>query len=608
MSKNSIVIQEKIITKKLSNSEAAIGNQIRGIKDSTVAAYYLCDVKDFPKVKDYLTKDVVKVIVPSLKMKEYKDDVKSLLTPYLHFFKSKLSLYESSIPQFDNNQELSGLVFEERGTRIFFYLKDRDVNVIDQSFAKCIVGGVTNINFERIDDTIFTYLSVIDDVNSQILKEKTNITKEELANILDNYIDFYNPIDVGIRKFGIDFSDIFEKNIYSCEEVFELSKHKDEPTYMMRITEGISLAKVLPVRTKYENNYFNDEMNVIDSDDELIGTNKIFYGIPGCGKSYAISAMLSHKEGFIEEAKLNGIDTSASDIDIIRTTFYLDYSNSDFVGQIYPVVDDKGTVTYEHVPGPFTKALEKAYLNKDKMIYLVIEELNRGNAAAIFGDLFQLLDRVNETGNGKLKGESEYPISDTFIEGYFTVLNKKRSEEGLPLIDFKEGQIVIPNNLTIFATMNTSDQNVFPLDTAFKRRWKMKKIATDVSASKYADYYVPNKKGEKIEWCSFLDKINKFILEVDEEFNLEDKQIGPYFVTDDVLVKDETDIQNDDKVEEFNHKVFEYIWSDVAKFNREKWIQTPKYKKPNSYDALLDLINDYGITDTLKPFKSEGEN
>lgn len=192
----------------------------------------------------------------------------------------------------------------------------------------------------------------------------------------------------------------------------------------------------------------------VDNQDSKKGYNKIYYGIPGCGKSY-----------HIENTVLDGVDKENN---VFRTTFYLDYSNSDFIGQIYPVVDgDK--VKYEPIPGPFTKALERALTNKDEMIYLVVEEINRGNAAAIFGDTFQLLDRLKENKNGRVIGDSEYPISNAFIEDYL----RKQGVEFVP------GNIYIPHNLTLLATMNTSDQNVFPLDTAFKRRWNREKVTSD---------------------------------------------------------------------------------------------------------------------------------
>lgn len=290
----------------------------------------------------------------------------------------------------------------------------------------------------------------------------------------------------------------------------------------------------------------------------IIGDNIIVYGIPGCGKSYYVEHTILGE---------NNIDKKH---DVFRTTFYLEYSNSDFVGQLLPVVDGKD-IKYKPVPGPFTKALKRAYENKDRMIYLVIEEINRGNAAAIFGDLFQLLDRLKKNKDGRSVGDSEYPITNEFIEGYF-------KEEK---VDFIPGNIYIPSNLTIIATMNTSDQNVFPLDTAFKRRWKMKRLTNNWSNHEFADYYIPF---TNITWKSFVEAINEKMLEsADDGLFLEDKQIGAYFISEDVLVKQKkceeykdnldpetTYNEYKDKLENFTNKVIEYLYTDVFKFNKDK--------------------------------------
>lgn len=303
-----------------------------------------------------------------------------------------------------------------------------------------------------------------------------------------------------------------------------------------------------------------DEINLEDK----IGTNKLFYGIPGCGKSW-----------HIENEELGNVDKEHN---VFRTTFYLDYSNSDFIGQIYPKVDDNGNVTYERVPGPFTKALERA-LSTNEMVYLVIEEINRGNAAAIFGDVFQLLDRLSENKDGRVPGDSEYPVSNEFIESYL----KKKG------ISFVADKIFIPHNLTLFATMNTSDQNVFPLDTAFKRRWNMEKIITEwdkVDVRK--DMFVPF---SNITWEEFARSINKRMLEKnnnDDIFISEDKQMGPYFVKKEMLSLEENDCDIN-KLKSFVSNVMDYLYNDVTKFDHKILFNKDIY----SYDKLYDIILNY---------------
>lgn len=291
------------------------------------------------------------------------------------------------------------------------------------------------------------------------------------------------------------------------------------------------------------------------------GQNLIIYGTPGCGKSY-----------YVEHTLLK----DCSPENYIRTTFFQDYTNTDFVGQILPVVEEE-KVTYKFHPGPFTLALEQAIKKPNERIALVIEELNRGSAASIFGDIFQLLDRKN--------GVSEYSINNVNIINYL-----KEKFEGKYTFD----SIKLPGNISIYATMNTSDQNVFTLDTAFKRRWKFKKLLNKFESDhKFKDKYIP---GANITWKTFVDKVNAHILNLSNTFNSEDKQLGVYFVSDkgmsdDFIDKDirtESDIKN---IEDFAYKVLEYLWADVAKFGRADWFEDDI----KSLDDLVDKYKSRGI-------------
>lgn len=293
------------------------------------------------------------------------------------------------------------------------------------------------------------------------------------------------------------------------------------------------------------------------------GFNKIFYGIPGCGKSYKIQAMLDFKDEFESDAKLNGIHAKVSESNIFRTTFFLDYTNSDFIGQIYPHVDknDVGedVVTYKKIPGPFTKALCQAYKNiisdsKDQ-VYLIVEEINRGNAAAIFGDTFQLLDRKDD-------GSSEYPINNDFIESY---LKEELQGSDLNKLPYSLEKIVIPGNLTIFATMNTSDQNVFPLDTAFKRRWQRERVKADWNESTLKDLRIPL---TNITWGQFGKAVNESLKNADDSMVLEDKQLGPYFVSKDLLCGENEPFEKEiKKYRAFVDNVIDYLYHDAVKYN-----------------------------------------
>lgn len=337
-----------------------------------------------------------------------------------------------------------------------------------------------------------------------------------------------------------------------------------------------------------------EKVNTNNNDISGIGYNKIFYGIPGCGKSYKIDAMLNHKPEFVDEAIKNKIVKKADESDIIRTTFYLDYSNSDFIGQIYPCVekvevnneegpvDYKSIVTYKRIPGPFTKALLRAYqhlIDEDNsQVYLIIEEINRGNAAAIFGDTFQLLDRKN--------GDSEYPINNEFIESYLR--ENLENIENLPS-NYNLERIMIPHNLTIFATMNTSDQNVFPLDTAFKRRWNRERITNDWGkVGHIKDMYIPY---TDITWENFAKTINEEMISQSIKKDApisEDKQMGAYFASEDMLTDGPME-KDDVKLSNFENNILDYLYNDVTKFDHSILFE----KQLNSIDNIYERINLY---------------
>ena len=303
------------------------------------------------------------------------------------------------------------------------------------------------------------------------------------------------------------------------------------------------------------------------------GINKIYYGAPGCGKSRFVADLLKNTK-----------PEPVSKDHIIRVTFHPEYSNVDFVGQILPSIEKdsegKDIVKYEFNPGSFSSALLAAY-NSKKMVYLIIEEINRGNAAAIFGEMFQLLDRVRDIGSSNFSA-SEYPVSNPNLQKYLIDhVNDEVIKNTL-----KDG-IYIPSNLTIFATMNSSDQNVFTLDTAFKRRWYFEQISNDIvrdSTHKYKGWFVP---GTDVSWEVFLTKLNDKILEykILNQTN-EDKRLGKYFVTQDCLTEKPELITNVQNVAmDFAYKVLEYIWNDVCKIGREEWFDTEKYR------TLEDLIS-----------------
>lgn len=262
---------------------------------------------------------------------------------------------------------------------------------------------------------------------------------------------------------------------------------------------------------------------------------QIFYGAPGTGKSNTI------KRSVDNENKI-----------CFRTTFHPDSDYSTFVGAYKPSMKPTGTalasgekeevITYKFVPQAFTKAYAAAW-NTTEDVFLVIEEINRGNCAQIFGDLFQLLDRKG--------GKSEYPIeADTDLANYLKEALDKSPRTDIPQ-EVKSGErLMLPQNLYIWATMNTSDQSLFPIDSAFKRRWDWVYIPIKPHAEENYKIKIGN---ETYDWWGFLQKMNSVI---DDTTYSEDKKLGYFFVnTESKTVC----------AEKFVSKVLFYLWNDVFK-------------------------------------------
>lgn len=269
---------------------------------------------------------------------------------------------------------------------------------------------------------------------------------------------------------------------------------------------------------------------------------KIFYGAPGTGKSYKIDTDI-----------LSGV----SDDLIFRVTFYPDFSYSDFVGQLLPSVRPStvpggtSTITYEFQKGVFTQALEKAYENNAVNVYLVIEEMSRGDCAAIFGDIFQLLDR-NKTGVDS--GYSRYFINNELISK--------------DIVALPNNKVRLPANFHILGTVNTSDQNVFVMDTAFKRRFEWEYVSPDPvpivgtpgAFKNDVDLQIHDGSTNRmIRWVDLYQKLNEFIAD-DRYLDLgEDKQLGPFFIEFDAsesLSAHQKQIQN---------KLLNFLWTDIHK-------------------------------------------
>lgn len=352
----------------------------------------------------------------------------------------------------------------------------------------------------------------------------------------------------------------------------------------------------------------NTGIQITDLEERRVssGSNVLLYGVPGSGKSWTIEHEYCKKGTNVE-----------------RLVFHPDYTYSDFIGQILPNVDEEGQVSYKFTPGPFTNILHDAYNDPEKEYILIIEEINRGNAPAIFGEVFQLLDRKTELreadDDGYPVGTSEYGITNANIAKivYGDARHKVR----------------IPSNLSIIGTMNTSDQNVFTLDTAFQRRWEMRLIENNFE---HVDRTLADAEilDTGVTWQTFCTEINSIIVGNNARMtSAEDKRLGAYFVhLKDLMYNDEMGNLSDGEYDalrkkeqagtiseqekdrlyairnamkqnrKFPEKVIKYLWDDAFKFNREIVFET------TTYQSLEQVIRVFMYAEKINRFSMFKEN
>ena len=302
--------------------------------------------------------------------------------------------------------------------------------------------------------------------------------------------------------------------------------------------------------------------------------NRILFGAPGTGKSFT----LNHERELLL--------TDGGEYE--RVTFHPDYSYANFVGTYKPVPckdsDGKDAINYSYVPGPFmrtyVKALQNSRTDDPKPFLLVIEEINRANVAAVFGDVFQLLDRGDDE-------VSEYPIqASEDIKKYLA------GELGGNPDDYAE--IRIPDNMFIWATMNSADQGVFPMDTAFKRRWDFTYLGIDDSEAGIVGKKVILGQGEYrrvVEWNALRKAINNELLTYKVN---EDKLMGPYFISKKNLPEGEM-IDAAVFTRIFKNKVIMYLFDDAAKQKRITLFGGCDEKAKNQYSKICREFDNKGV-------------
>lgn len=362
--------------------------------------------------------------------------------------------------------------------------------------------------------------------------EKRDFTIQELGSILfEMYSNAEDKMQVAsIHIFGIKYGKNIIDKEYRAPDIIKAAGLNE--SYSTELQKALNIYRCLN-----KNSY---GISISDGDEpekaeKISGVRKtgaeniLLYGVPGAGKSHEIKTKYCSDEKYME-----------------RVVFHPDYMYSDFVGQILPRVekDEAGNdrLKYIFTPGPFTKMLKKAENDPENYYYLVIEELNRGNAPAIFGEIFQLLDRKDEDEfPAEEVGESEYGISN------YEVAKEVYKDEKHP--------VRIPSNMYILATMNTADQNVFTLDTAFQRRWNMRQIENNFEKSSHSKDIIA---GTKVSWGAFATVINDMVIDINVDMaSSEDKRLGTYFAKKKEL-----------EVSRFPEKVLKYLWDDAFKMDK----------------------------------------
>lgn len=440
------------------------------------------------------------------------------------------------------------LVHKKDNTKTYF--DTRDSGALERAIAwnyaiekklKFFCIGV-NDQVDKLKDYVFSLEC------SEAIVEKISGTLNGLRNgkgnqiiIRNNYIPHKN-FDRIRSNLGIYIS-IIKKN-----ELINYFNFFDNRPYMVEAAT-VDISKI--------KDYLDDENQESDTDSDKhkiqfktgfqssFSRNRILFGAPGTGKSYALNQDVKQlvKDGGRYE----------------RVTFHPDYSYANFVGTYKPVPfkrdDGMDGITYKYVPGPFSRILVDALKNAmssepAKPYVLIVEEINRANMAAVFGDVFQLLDRNADN-------ISEYPI-------HASEDMKKYLAEKLGGKEDDYNEVRIPDNMFIWATMNSADQGVFPMDTAFKRRWDFTYFGINTNEKEIADINVVLGTGDyarSVSWNKLRKAINDKLLEV--HIN-EDKLMGPFFISMNVLQTISED--NGEQFRQvFKDKVLMYLFEDVVR-------------------------------------------
>lgn len=439
------------------------------------------------------------------------------------------------------------------------YLSEEEAIQVGTKIRDAIVKGAKYIETAKLD-TIEDY--------KNLESKLEEIFKESSANPTYNWIHKYYAM-IFPDKFAIWHSDAGKKEQLEAFYIIPNNDYYVNDAQLKNLSEkaGIKFYSLFNQEIK---DLFND-MDVFGGGgsnggngsggttkpfSNVLKRNIIYFGAPGTGKSYNLNK---------DKEKLE-----VSENDYERVTFHPDYSYANFVGTYKPV-PKADSISYEYVPGPFMRSLVKALKHPEKAFLLIIEEINRSNVAAVFGDVFQLLDRDKNN-------ESRYSIETT--EDMRNYLKSELNE------DYEK--IKIPSNMFIWATMNSADQGVFPMDTAFKRRWDFKYFGINYNEELISHIKV-NLNNQEISWNDLRKAINNELLSY--RIN-EDKLLGPFFAYNEFLDGELTD---DEFKEIFKNKIIMYLFEDAAKAKRNDLFAGARENNNVIYSRVCELFDTIGI-------------
>lgn len=456
-------------------------------------------------------------------------------------------------------------------------------------FAEKIVSGFTIAKSENKRFFAFSKYSkdpdFVSDMNNINLNDYIISFEADYAKLSGRYDirSMYEWLNLQVQT-GIDTSLIrCNKENHSCGiERATFIQVKESLVYIGENMEKYLL--IFDMRSLYfqkscQNQSINDIYNT--EFQSPFSLNRIIFGAPGTGKSHRLEEdkFRNVEEVDAENGLYEGLIGSCIQ-NYERVTFHPDYSYANFVGTYKPVPiyleGGEERISYKYVPGPFmriyVKALKSAMSANPEPYLLIIEEINRANVSSVFGDIFQLLDR-------KADGTSEYSIQVSEDMKNYLI-----DELGDSISEFSE--IRLPNNLFIWATMNSADQGVFPMDTAFKRRWDFTYLGIDDNEEGIRGNRVVLGKGRysrEVEWNDLRKLINSKL----ESFRInEDKLLGPYFISEDTM-------NDPDKFKRtFKNKVIMYLFEDAAKHKRSDLFSV---SNPNIYSKICHEFDEKGV-------------